>query len=144
MTKRKSQFQSRREFLINAATLAGVTTLAACTTITPQGGTESAVGEAASAEEQTNVRFSVWFGQGDIEVWESIIQIFEEVHTDIKVDFEPLAWAQYWQKLQVGLAAGDPPDAIGMGVGVSFDYAGRKQIIPLNPLLERDGVSLEQ
>jgi multiple sugar transport system substrate-binding protein len=60
------------------------------------------------------------------------------------VDFEPLAWSQYWQKLLVGLAAGDPPDAIGMGIGVVYDYIGRKQLLLLNPLLEAAKVDMKQ
>jgi len=92
----------------------------------------------------TNIRFSVWYGQGDIEVWDQVIDAFEESQPNIKIDFEPLAWGQYWQKLQVGMAAGDTPDAIGMGIGVVYDYIGRGQIIALNPYLDRDGVDIAQ
>jgi multiple sugar transport system substrate-binding protein len=92
----------------------------------------------------TNIRFSVWYGQGDIEVWDQVIDAFEKATPDVKIDFEPLAWTQYWQKLQVGLAAGDPPDAIGMGIGVVYDYIGRKQLLLLNPLLEAAKVDMKQ
>lgn len=97
-----------------------------------------------AAQGPASIRFSVWYGQGDIEVWDQVIDAFEKADGQTRVDFEPLAWSQYWQKLQVGLAAGDPPDAIGMGVGVVYDYGARKQIRPLDPFLERDQVSKEQ
>ena len=92
----------------------------------------------------TNIRFSVWYGQGDIEVWDQVIDAFEATQPNIKIDFEPLAWGQYWQKLQVGMAAGDTPDAIGMGIGVVYDYIGRQQINALNPYLDAAGVDIGQ
>jgi len=42
------------------------------------------------------------------------------------------------------MAAGDTPDVIGMGIGVVYDYVGRKQIVALNPWLERDNVDMAQ
>jgi multiple sugar transport system substrate-binding protein len=133
---------SRRGFLQFSATVLASATLTAC--VTPQAPDQAsgAAGEPDTAA--TNIRFSVWFGQGDIEVWENIIQIFHEANPSIQVAFEPLDWSQYWQKLQVGLAAGDPPDSIGMGVGVSYDYAGRKQVMALDDYLTRDAVDRAQ
>jgi multiple sugar transport system substrate-binding protein len=105
---------------------------------------ETVVVEKEVAAGPTSIRFSVWYGQGDIEVWDQVIDAFEKANPDVKVDFEPLAWTQYWQKLQVGLASGDTPDAIGMGVGVSYDYAGRGQLFALDPYIERDQVDKAQ
>ena len=133
---------SRREFLRLSSVAAASAALAACAVpAAPQAAPEAASQAPAGP---TNIRFSVWYGQGDIEVWDAVLDAFEKATPDVKVDFEPLAWSQYWQKLQVGLAAGDPPDVIGMGVGVSYDYIGRKQLLSVNPYLERDGVKREQ
>ena len=105
---------------------------------------ETVVVKETVATGPTNIRFSVWYGQGDIEVWDTVLDAFEQSQPEVKVDFEPLAWGQYWQKLQVGFAAGDPPDVIGMGVGVVYDYIGRKQLLSVDPLIERDGINKDQ
>ena len=119
---RSKQF-SRREFLRLSSVAAAGAALAACAVPAAPATAPQAAPEAGpqAPAGPTNIRFSVWYGQGDIEVWDAVIDAFEKATPEVKVDFEPLAWSQYWQKLQVGLAAGDPPDVIGMGVGVSYD-----------------------
>ncbi len=138
-----SKALSRREFLRSCVGAMGVALAAGCVPVpaapAPAAGPAP---QAGAAQGPTFLRFSVWYGESDIEVWDKVNDAFEEVHSSIKVDFEPLAWDQYWQKLQVGFAAGDPPDVIGMIM--VYDYAARKQLLPLDPLLERDNIERGQ
>lgn len=89
------------------------------------------------------IRFPMWFGQADIAAWEDVIKRFGEVEPDIEIAFEPLQFAQYWQKLNTQLAAGDAPAVCGMHVGVVYGYAEKGQMTELTPLIERDGYPLD-
>ncbi|MHB0857205.1 MAG: extracellular solute-binding protein [Anaerolineae bacterium] len=98
---------------------------------------ETVVVEKAS-EGPAYIRLTTWYGEGDIELWDKVNTAFMEAYPEIKVAFEPLAWGQYWQKLQTGMAAGDTPDVAGMGIETP-EYSARKQIRTLEPYVEKDG-----
>ena len=93
---------NRRTFLTGATAVATVTALGACSD------------NSASGEGGGEIRFSIWFGEGDIEVWKQVIAGFEAANPDIKVKFEPLDYENFWTKLNTQFAGGNAPDVIGM------------------------------
>jgi len=111
----------RRTLLAGAAAAAGATAIAACSpngSGTPGGG------------DQVTVRFSIWFGEGDIEVWKSVIAGFEKANPGIKIKFEPLEYSAFWTKLNTQFAGNSAPDVFGMQFqSSSFGPAG--QLAPL-------------
>ena len=73
-----------------------------------------ACGDTASGKGDGSLRFSIWFGEGDIEVWKKVIANFEKRNSGITVKFEPLEYASFWTKLNTQLAGGNAPDVVGM------------------------------
>lgn len=61
-----------------------------------------------------SIKFSIWFGEGDREMWEQVIDDFESQNPGTKVNFEPLEYGAYWTRLNTQLAGGTAPDVIGM------------------------------
>ncbi|WP_053202448.1 ABC transporter substrate-binding protein [Jiangella muralis] len=74
----------------------------------------SAESNTSDGEIAGEIRFSIWFGSGDIEMWEDVIAGFAAVHPDVSVKFEPLEYDQYYTKLNTQFASGNAPDVLGM------------------------------
>jgi multiple sugar transport system substrate-binding protein len=114
------------------------------TTAPAENGTAAAGGAAAAstgappadAGGKTTIRFTTWFGPGDIDAWKQVIKGFEAKNPNISVKFEPLERGKYWTKLQTQLASKTAPDVIGMSVGLVFDYAARDQLLPLDTFIK--------
>jgi len=86
--------------------------------------------------EKTTIRFSTWYGPGDIEIWKQVIARFEADNPTIKVKFEPLDWDAYWQKLPTQLASSSSPDVIGMHVGIVYGYVEKDQLAPMDDFIK--------
>lgn len=103
---------TRRTLIGGALGAAATTALAGCSggsgPATTGGGGDGGGGGSAS------IRFSIWFGEGDIDVWKAVIAGFQKANPDITVKFEPQEYANFWTKLNTQLAGGSAPDVIGM------------------------------
>ncbi len=104
----------------------------------------AAPGRVAQEAPSGSARFPIWTGQADIEAWNQVIDLFQQAVPDVEIAFEPVQWEQFWQKLNTQLAAGDAPASCGMHVGLVYSYAEKKQLVDLNPLIQRDGYALDQ
>ncbi len=96
---------TRRTLLTGALATAAAASLTSCTSSEPD--------QSAEGGPQT-IRFSIWFGEGDIEVWKEVIAGFQKANPDITVKFEPLEYGSFWTKLNTQLAGGSAPDVVGM------------------------------
>jgi multiple sugar transport system substrate-binding protein len=98
-----------RRMLIGGALGAATTTaLSAC------GGSDKPASNSGGGGAKGSIRFSIWFGEGDIDVWKAVIAGFQKANPDITVKFEPQDYANFWTKLNTQLAGGSAPDVIGM------------------------------
>ncbi|MET1007014.1 MAG: sugar ABC transporter substrate-binding protein [Propionibacteriaceae bacterium] len=98
---------TRRMLIGGALGAAATTALAAC------GGSDQPSGD-SGGNGAGSIRFSIWFGEGDIDVWKAVIAGFQKANPDITVKFEPQEYANFWTKLNTQLAGGSAPDVIGM------------------------------
>jgi multiple sugar transport system substrate-binding protein len=96
---------TRRTLITGALAAAATASFASCSS--------SESGQSGSGSAQT-IRFSIWFGEGDIEVWKQVIAGFQKANPGITVKFEPLEYASFWTKLNTQLAGGSAPDVVGM------------------------------
>ncbi|UVI33237.1 ABC transporter substrate-binding protein [Paenibacillus spongiae] len=95
--------------------------------------------EPAASGEKTTIRFSTWYGPGDIDIWKEVIKRFEAENPNITVKFEPLDFGAYWQKLPTQLASKSAPDVIGMHVGIVYGYVEKDQLAPLDDYIKVGG-----
>ncbi|MBP1993249.1 ABC transporter substrate-binding protein [Paenibacillus eucommiae] len=86
-------------------------------------------------DEKATIRFSTWYGAGDIEIWKEVIKRFNVDYPNITVKFEPLDFSAYWQKLPTQLASKSAPDVIGMHVGIVYGYVEKDQLEPMDSYL---------
>ena len=60
--------------------------------------------------EKTDLVFFTWFGEGEREMAEAIVALFEETHPNINVDANYITYNDYHSKLNTLIAAGKTPD----------------------------------
>ena len=130
----QQQLLSRRHFLGLAGAGAATAALAACLPIQPEDGIESAVAEPATE----GLTLSHWqpYSAGSVAAVESFKTQFEERNSDVTIEFYPIYWSAYWNRLASSIAAGGEaaPDIFHIPMGLVEEYIARGQIIPTNEL----------
>ncbi|TCT42811.1 ABC transporter substrate-binding protein [Martelella mediterranea] len=79
---------------------------------------------------------------GECGIITSLVNKFEEENPDITVNVTTVEWPGYDQ-LTAQFAAGDPPDVVTIHQSVLGDYVSKNLLMPLNELLEQQGISPE-
>lgn len=80
-------------------------------------------------------KLSVWLppfgsdepGKGDLELWQSILDPFEEEH-DVTVDVTIVPWESFEERFLTGFSSGDGPDIGYMYTEMIGDYISRGQL----------------
>ncbi|NLG24036.1 MAG: sugar ABC transporter substrate-binding protein, partial [Clostridiales bacterium] len=94
-------------------------------------------GAATAAEAPVTLKYTMW----DVSLKEleetQIIGPFEAANPDIKIDFQPIPWDEYWKKVQVTIAADDPYDVFYMSVAYVWEFAHKGMTMDLEPLYEK-------
>ena len=98
---------------------------------------------ASVAGAQTTLSYQLWGSPQEGEVWNKIVAAFEASHPDIKVNVEVADWESYWQKLQVQIAGGTPPDIFAMDAPLYRDWQSRGVLLNLAPYLDKDPAILD-
>jgi multiple sugar transport system substrate-binding protein len=106
---------------------------------------DSGQGETSASGAGEKITLNLWYWEGDMEKpWrENLIKDFEEENPNIKINFQILPWAQYWQKLQTASAAGEFPDVFIMSVAYVDEYAKRGLLLDLHPYMDRGDLRKE-
>lgn len=78
-----------------------------------------------------------------LEVWRRATKEFMRQNPDVRVRFENLPYAQYWDKFQTMTAAGVAPDVIFMESSRFPKFAESGSLLNLEPYVERDGGDLD-
>ena len=93
----------------------------------------------AAAAPRVTLHYFTWAG-GAAADWirEDWIEPFEAAHPDIKIEYEAVAFNQFWDKLATYVATGNAPDVIHMSVAYVYDYAKAGWLLNLEPYFRRD------
>ncbi len=94
------------------------------------------------AADEVNISFTWWGDTARHEVYNEIVDMFEEEYPNINVDRYPGSWNQYWTKLSTQAASGTAPDVIGMHPRYVADYAPRGALLDLAPYVESGALDL--
>ncbi|MCL4459598.1 MAG: extracellular solute-binding protein [Chloroflexi bacterium] len=70
-----------------------------------------------------------------------IVAMFEEKHPNIKVAYETVPFGEFYRKIAVYLASGDPPDIIWPGGPFIVSYAYAGSIIPLGDIYTKEDMA---
>ena len=93
---------------------------------------------ASSAHAETSLSYLMWGSPQEAEAWAVVVKGFEAAHPDIKVNVEVADWDSYWQKLQVQIAGGTPPDVFAMDAPLYMDWQSRGVLLNLQSYLDKE------
>ena len=141
---------SRRAFLMSSAVGFAGALLAACgatpaptaTTATEAEATQAPAAEAtatsapAATEGKVEIRWLDWSDQDDI--INAAIERLKETHPNVTVNFEAIDGSNWGDKQLTQMVSGNPPDLLIGNDETSYKWAEKKQLLDLNPLVERD------
>lgn len=111
-----------------------LTGLAAC------GGSGS---NSSSSNGVVNLTYALW-DQNEEVGYKQSIAVFMKQHPNIHVTIEQTPWAQYWQKLNTELVAGNAPDVFWDHLAYFPKFAQQSELMNLSPLIQQDKVDMSQ
>ncbi|MFC0272639.1 ABC transporter substrate-binding protein [Metabacillus herbersteinensis] len=103
---------------------------------------EGSKGE-GSKDEKVEIRFSWWGDTKRNEVYNAIVDRFEEEHPNITVEREFGGWTDYWDRLATQTAGGNAPDVVSMHQFYVADYARRDALLNLGEFADSGTINLE-
>jgi multiple sugar transport system substrate-binding protein len=93
----------------------------------------------ALSQDQVTVNYMTFSAAPDyIDELEATIAAFEAEHPNVNVEYETLAFGDYFTKLQTVVAAGQAPDAFELNYENFVTYAEKGALYDLTPLLSAD------
>ncbi|OUM95743.1 MAG: sugar-binding protein [Thermobacillus sp. ZCTH02-B1] len=117
--------------------------LAACGGGKSNGNGESAGGSGNTAQsgdsgsgETVEIRFTWWGDTARNDLYNAIVDRFEEEYPHIKVKREFGGWADYWDRLATQSAGGNAPDVVSMHQFYVADYAARGALLDLQTVID--------
>ncbi len=99
----------------------------------------SGCGRQKGAGGVTEIVYLVRATPDQLEVWQRATKEFMRLNPDVRVRFENLPYAQYWDKFQTMTAAGVAPDVIFMESGRFPKFAESGSLENLEAYIKRDG-----
>lgn len=100
---------------------------------------EPAADEPAASGDAVSISYSLW-DANQLPAYEACATAFNEANPNISVDVEQLGWDDYWAGITTGFVSGTAPDVFTNHLARYPEFAETEQILPINDLIERDGV----
>lgn len=99
-----------------------------------------------AAEEKVTLRWVCYIYGADVplEIAKECIKEFEELYPHIKVEFEWVPGANYWEKLQTQFAGGLAPDLTICNLNWVIPGAARGMFLDVLPYFKRDEIRLDK
>lgn len=88
------------------------------------------------SQETVEIRFAWWGDTERNDLYNSIVDRFEEEYPYIKVKREFGGWADYWNRLATQSAGGNAPDVVSMHQFYVADYAARGALLDLQTVID--------
>ncbi|MFJ4172319.1 ABC transporter substrate-binding protein [Paenarthrobacter sp. NPDC089714] len=117
---------------VAAAAAAIALTLSAC------GGSS-----AGSSEAKGEINYWLW-DANQLPAYQQCADDFTKANPDIKVKITQRGWDDYWTTLTNGFVAGTAPDVFTNHLSKYPEFAAKKQLLPLDEAVEKDGIKLDQ
>lgn len=119
-----------------ALAVLGASAMAASLAACAGGGTPTAGGD-------VTLQYWMW---DDLQVpaYQQCADAFTKENPNIKIEISQAAWGQYWTNLSTQIAAGSAPDVWVDQASYYPQFVEDKQIVDIQPWVERDGVDVDQ
>ena len=89
------------------------------------------------------LRYSLW-DANQLPAYEVCAEKFTELNPNISVEIEQSGWGDYWPDLQTAFVAGTAPDVFTNNISKLPEFVSKGQVVDIQPLVERDGVTTDQ
>jgi len=89
----------------------------------------------AVAQEPVELTFVGWGGPDEIEVFEHLVEVFNERNPDIVIKYQPIP-TDYTTTLKTMIAGGTPPDIAYVPDGDFSAFAPRGQLVNIQPFVD--------
>ena len=102
-----------------------------------------AAGTTEKSTEKVTIRYPHWFfgHGGNFEQWiNGAVDGFEKKYPNVHVEREQVPYDTYWDKLDTGLASGNPPDVAAFWFNLR-KYIEAGALMPLNDLIDMNDVN---
>lgn len=96
----------------------------------------------SAALAQTQIRYILW-DANQLPAYQQCAVAFQEQNPDIQVNIEQIGWDDYWTTLTTGFVSGTAPDVFTNHLSKYPEFIANNQLVDLQPLVERDGVDVE-
>lgn len=120
--------------------------LAACgssqpaTSGTTSGAATTAPAGAASA---VTIKYQLW-DSAQKPAYEQCSQAFTKKNPNIVVNVQQLGWDDYWSGIQTGFVSGAAPDVFTNHLAKYPEFANKKQLVDIEPLVQKDKIDTGQ
>ncbi|MBU9713880.1 ABC transporter substrate-binding protein [Evansella tamaricis] len=95
--------------------------------------------EGTSEEENVTIRYATFSpGEAHEEDLKAMIAAFEDIHPNIKIEYEMAAFDDYFTRLQTQIAGNNAPDVLELNYENFVSYASRGALMDLTDLLAED------
>ncbi len=105
---------------------------------------EESVAATPAAPAAVEIRVVWWGDTKRHELYNQICDAFTAENPNITLVREPVAWADYWDKLSVQSAGNGTPDFMGMHPQFANDYVRRGVLLPLDKFISDGVIDLSQ
>jgi len=101
----------------------------------------TAPAQPATVQAPVTIKYSLWAANQQ-PAYQKCADDFTAKNPNIKIEISQLNWADYWANLQTGFAAGTAPDVFTDHLAYYPTFAGKGQLVDIQPLVTRDNVDL--
>lgn len=99
-------------------------------------------GESTAQSGPVTLKYAFWGNPDAIGVEQDIIEAFEELHPEIKIEPIVSAYADYHTKIMTMIAGNMAPDVMRIDDYYFYDFIKLGAVESLTPYIERDGIDL--
>lgn len=95
-----------------------------------------AISSVVAQDDVIELRLAWWGSQNRHDRTIAVIEMFEELHPNIRITYEPSGWNDHWTKLATQAAADDLPDIIQQDYARLAEWVSRDLLLPLDDFVE--------
>lgn len=129
---------SRRRLILSGLAVGSAAALAGCANLTPRGNSAPPAGGAKNAAGGARtIRFSSYGDPTKLKLRKNLAAVFTKQNPKIKVGFEGVASADYWDKLATEIAGGTATDVINIDSVHISEYGGTGALRPLDSYIPK-------
>ena len=94
-----------------------------------------------NAQDAVTIRYGLW-DANQLPAYQACADAFTEANPNITIEIEQLGWDDYWTNIQTGMISGSNYDVFTNHLAKYPEFAGKNQIIDIQPMVDEDGVDV--